>query len=236
MVPALRPESQRDVAELTAAVQEAAQVASRRPVLERQLDLLHLEPGADGVHGHRGLAAEPGREREDLLPRRRRERPLAGERLARLEAAGPADQRARRLLRDPEAAALLAGEGGDAEVAAAARAAARARRAGRRRRGAAVPAGASRSASVSAWPFPRCGSRSTRAPARSASSAVPSREPSSATSTLRAGKPPPQLGNRLADPPLLVAGGDEDRRWLAHPAGSGWIGGRMPSSAVSRTP
>src|SRR5205085_2372296 len=45
------------------------------------------------------------------------------------------------------------------------------------------PAGAARSASVSACPLPRAGSRSTRAPASSAAAAVPSLEPSSATIT-----------------------------------------------------
>src|SRR4051794_5247931 len=50
------------------------------------------------------------------------------------------------------------------------------------------PAGASRSASVSACPLPRAGRLRTRAPARSASAAVPSREPSSATITSVPGK------------------------------------------------
>src|SRR6185312_3830435 len=49
------------------------------------------------------------------------------------------------------------------------------------------PGGASRSASVSAWPLPRRGSRTTVAPARSASSAVASYEPSSASTTSACG-------------------------------------------------
>ena len=50
-----------------------------------------------------------------------------------------------------------------------------------------APGGAARSAADSAWPFPRRGSRKTIAPAASAASAVPSREPSSATITSASG-------------------------------------------------
>src|SRR3954470_10734075 len=50
------------------------------------------------------------------------------------------------------------------------------------------PFGAARSASVRAWPLPRCGRRSTVAPAASARNAVASREPSSATITSVPGK------------------------------------------------
>ena len=57
----------------------------------------------------------------------------------------------------------------------------------RRRRGAAGRRRAARSASASAWPLPRRGSRRTRAPAASASAAVRSREPSSATITSASG-------------------------------------------------
>src|SRR6185437_15024185 len=50
-----------------------------------------------------------------------------------------------------------------------------------------APGGAARSAADRAWPFPRRGSRKTIAPAASAASAVPSREPSSATITSASG-------------------------------------------------
>ena len=49
------------------------------------------------------------------------------------------------------------------------------------------PLGAARSASASAWPLPRRGNRRTLAPAASASAAVRSREPSSATITSASG-------------------------------------------------
>ncbi len=105
------------------------------------------KPGAGGKQASRAAA----------------ERPLAGERLARIEARARADERARGALREPEAAALPLGESGDREVGVRVeqRRESPSRSASQRRSG---PGGASRSASVSAWPLPRRGSRTTRAP------------------------------------------------------------------------
>ena len=86
-------------------------------VLERQLGLADLEPGVHRVGGHRRLAAEAGGERKDGLARLLRQAALARERLLRRIARCDPDQPPRRLLRDPEAAALLVRERRDRHVA-----------------------------------------------------------------------------------------------------------------------
>ena len=95
----------------------------------------------------------------------------------------------------------------------------------------------SRSASVSAWPLPRRGSRSTRAPAASA------RRRSRRASRRRRRSPPrsgncrAELGDGRPDPRLLVARGDEDRQRFSHSArGSGCDRRQDPVVAVSPTP
>ena len=83
---------------------------------ERQLRFPHTEPGAGGVDRHAHFAAEAGSHREAPRPRRGRERPLAGEGFAWLEAGERADQAACDALRDAEATAEALGERGDVEV------------------------------------------------------------------------------------------------------------------------
>ena len=117
VVSSLRPEGEHDVAQLAAAVQEAAEIAAGGAVLELDLGLGDREPAPGRVGRHRRLAAEPGREREDRVARRLGQPPLARERLAGVEAGREADQPPRDSLRDPEAAALPAREGGDRHVA-----------------------------------------------------------------------------------------------------------------------
>ena len=99
------PQASSEVGELAAAVGEPAQVAPGRAVLEVELDLLDLEPGADGVDRHPRLDAEAHRDGEHGGAGARGEAALPRERLARREAAAQPDQRARRRLREPEAAA-----------------------------------------------------------------------------------------------------------------------------------
>src|SRR3954462_6038973 len=113
-----RPAGGRCVGQLPAAVQEAAEVASRRPVAQFELALFDPEAGADCVDRHTHLAAEPRREREAGGTGSRRERPLSGERLARLVAAAEPDELAPGALGDPEASALPLAKGGDRHVGA----------------------------------------------------------------------------------------------------------------------
>ena len=70
----LRAEGEDDVAKLAAAVHEAGKVAPGRPVLELELGLADRELRLRGVRGHRRLAAEAGREREDGVTRLLRQR------------------------------------------------------------------------------------------------------------------------------------------------------------------
>ena len=99
------------------------------------------------------------------------------------------------------------------------------------------PGAASRSPSVSAWPFPRCGSRTTRAPASSATRGGCVARAVVGDDHLRLRELPPQLRDGRPDPRFLVARRDEDRQGLTHqPAGSGSIDGRIPLVAVSRMP
>ena len=177
-----------------------------------------VRPGARGVDGHPGLgAANPNASGKHRGARGRRERALARERLARLEAASSADQRARRPLDDPEPAALPLGERRDREVGVGSRQRPRGRRRGRRRRGASGPGGAARSASVRAWPLPRRGRRSdagARLPRRGrrrVARAVVGDD------HLGRRERSPQRRDRRRDRALLVAGGDEDRGGLSHP-------------------
>ena len=99
------------------------------------------------------------------------------------------------------------------------------------------PGGAFRSARVSACPLPAAREPEDRAPAASASAAVPSREPSSATITSRRGRLA-QRRDRRADPRPPRRGrrrGSVSRLSHRQP-GDGGIGGRTPSPAVFFTP
>ena len=125
-------------------------------------------------------------------------------------------QRGRRRFRPEDAGR----RGGRRRRAAAPRAARRARRAS-------APVPCRGAAAAARWrPPPRRSLRSRRV------------EPSSATTTPASGKSRPQLVHGPADALRLVARGNEDGE-VSHRqrgSGSGSIGGRMPSSAVSRTP
>ena len=70
-----------------------------------ELDLADAEAGPHCVDRHAQLAPEAAREREAGGSRPLAEIALPGQRLGCREAAAQADQRPRRLLRDPEASA-----------------------------------------------------------------------------------------------------------------------------------
>ena len=109
MVRRLRAEGEQEVAELAAAVEEAARVARRRPVLEVELDLRDVEAGLHGVDRHPVSTPKPGRERE-ALGRARASRaarcPESGSRASKPQARSISCLR--RLLREPEPPALAA--------------------------------------------------------------------------------------------------------------------------------
>ncbi len=188
MVARERAAGERRLHELAAAVDEARCIAAARAMAQRELELLNAEPRANRVDRHPHLAAEAGSRREAGNARGRRERALARERLARVEAG-----RAREPVRALRASRFRSLRPGARRNAAIVRSASTSsngsrspsRSASQRRSG---PGSASRSASASAWPFPRRGSCTTRAPAPSATAAVPSHDPSSATTTSASGK------------------------------------------------
>ena len=99
-------------------MQKAAEVTAGRAVPERERDLAHGQARARGIDRHPRLAAEPGREREALRPRRGREETLPRERLLGVEPAAQPDKRASGCLRHAEAAALALREPRDGEVGA----------------------------------------------------------------------------------------------------------------------
>ena len=202
-------------------------------VLEVELDLLHLEPGADGVDRHPRLDPEAHRDREDRRARARGQVALPGERLAQREPAAQPDQRARapssrgrgRRRRAPRTPRSRARRSESASGRRSPRRSASQRRSG--------PGSSCRSASVSACPLPRRASLITRAPASSARSAVASREPSSATTITASGNcarsastvapirsSSSRAATRTVSRPLAVA----------HPCGwTGGIDGSTPS-------
>jgi hypothetical protein len=116
VIHAQRSGRERRVAELPAAVNEAACVAAGRAMFELERDLLDVNPRAHGVDRHPCLRPEARRERKDGGARFRRERALSRERLRRLEAGTEADEGARGRLRDPEAAALTPRKDGDPQA------------------------------------------------------------------------------------------------------------------------
>ena len=202
-----------------------------------ELGLADRELRVRGVRGHRRLAAEAGREREDGVTRLLRQTSLARERLARRVAGRELDQPPRRFLRDPEAAALPAREGRDRQVAVAGEqrrqiaakvGVAEQDRAGRRgalgqRQRLPLPA-------VREPEHPGAGCRRDRRRSRRGTRRrrrSPPR-PGTAASAQRLSsrsappRPVPRPGSSGAQPPVG--------------AGSGSIGGRIPSSAVSRMP
>ena len=106
MVDALRAAGEHEVGELAAAVGEAAQVTSGRPVLELELDLLHrrARPARASIV-IRVSTPNPLATGKDRLARLRTQPALARERLAHRPPAGGADERAGGALGEPEAPA-----------------------------------------------------------------------------------------------------------------------------------
>src|SRR6266540_5076310 len=81
-----------DVAELLGAVEEPAGGASRRPMRERQLDLLDAESGPNRVDRHADLEAPAVRKRDQLSQRGDPHRALAREGRLHPRVAKPLDR------------------------------------------------------------------------------------------------------------------------------------------------
>ena len=217
MVDGLRPAGEHELGELAAAMREPAQVATRRPMLELELDLLDLEPGADGVDRHPRLDAEAHRDREH-----RRASPLptasAGPRGARA-ASRPQrsriSERAARLARPkpPPSLTLNTAIARSASVAAsAAQVADEIRVTEEQRPRLELLLGQRQRLALAAAPEPDhagagCLGNGGRAVARAV---VRDHD-------RRVGEACPERLDRLADPLLLVARGDEDGEPVAHP-------------------
>ena len=114
----LRPAGEHELDELATAMRKPTQVTTRGAMLELEVELFHLEPRSDGVDRHPRLDPEAHRDREHHGASLRGEPPLAGEGLPQDEAAAQPDQRARRPLREPEAASFPDTERCDREVCA----------------------------------------------------------------------------------------------------------------------
>ena len=217
-------------------MREPAQIATRRPMLELELDLLDREPGPDGVDRHPRLDAEAHRDGEHGGARPCREQALAREGLAQLTAAPNADQRAGRALGETEAATLADAEHGDGEI--------------RIRRG--EPAQVAAKIRVTQEQRPRLElllgkrQRLALAPAVEPDHPGAGRLGNGRGAVARAvvgdhdrrsREVRPQRLDGLADPFLLVTGGDEDAEAVAHPDdGAGGIAGSTPSTASLPTP
>jgi acetyl-CoA carboxylase biotin carboxyl carrier protein len=91
-------------------VDEAAQVAAGRAMLEVDLDLGQAQSGARGVDRHPELHAEPRRERKDRSERGAPQRALPRDRRLELQPRAPGERKPREAQRDPEAAAHPPGE------------------------------------------------------------------------------------------------------------------------------
>src|SRR6188768_1814412 len=98
-------------------MEEAGQVPAGGAVLEVQLVLAQAVAGADGVDGHPDLHPVALGEGKDRAQGFGAERPLAGDRRPRLEAAEMPDRPAGEPEREAEAAADPTAEGGHREVA-----------------------------------------------------------------------------------------------------------------------
>ena len=239
--PRLRGERrEQQVAELPPTVDEAGDVATRRAVLEVELDLADVEAGPKRVDRHPRLDAEAGRDREHLGARPRRERALPGQRLLDAASAAELDQAAGDALREPEPAAGAPREAGDGEVGlvlherpqvadevgiAEEERPLAALALGERQRLTLAPAGKRDDARA----------RVRRDRGRPVARAVVRDD------DLRLGKRRAQRRDRPTDPLLLVARGDEHRQpRLRHPlpatGGAGGGSGMIPSVAPLPTP
>ena len=195
-------------------------------MLERQLDLLDAVAGADRVHGHPDLHPEAVGERQHVAQHARRASP-AGRR-SEPSASNPHSRliwSPRVAERDPEASALAPRERGDREVALAtldrldqgdqlARRLAEVAVAEQDAPRPAPPPESSASAAAVTLPPLPCGRLAAdHAWPRGciATSAVPSSEASSATTSSAPGIACRERVDRVADPVGLVAGGDHRR-------------------------
>ena len=238
--PALRRERRKQqIAELAAAVDETGGVAARGAVLELQLHLPHVEPGAQRVDRHPRLDAEPRRHGEELAPCLRRQRSLARERLVHPPPAAQLDQRPRHALRDAEPAARPSCEHRDDDVSVRLderpQVTGEVRVTEEQRPLAAHALGERQRLSLAA---PRqahdASARGLRLGGGPVARAVVGHD------DLRAGERLAQRRDRPPDPLGLVPRGDEHRQTCsAHPlvvGGGGGGSGRTPSTAVSSTP
>ncbi len=236
VVAPLRPECQQDVAELPAAVDEAAQIARGGAVFQRQAGLPDAELRVHRVGGHCRLAAEAGSEREDSVARLLGQTPLPRERLLRRIARLPSNQAAGGLLRDPEAATLLLGEGGDRQVAVAVEQRPRGRRGDRRRRAGdhRAPLRARRASAPVLSPGAGAERRGRRHPRRRGRLRRASRRRRRSPAPPEIAAAAPRWSSRSAFPRRAPRSGSSG----AHPpaGGSGSIDGRIPLVAVSRMP
>ena len=236
MVRCLRAEREQDVAEL--ARRGARTRAGRGRSRGGGAGARPPRPSSAGRGRRRASSSPRSRTRprsgSTRAPRRRRQRALPRERLAQLASRREPKQLARRSrLTMPNPPPCLSAKAAIARSASLSRSGRRspARSASQSSSG---PSGASRSARAAPGPFPGAGGGGRVHRRASASAAVPSREPSSATITSASGKCLAQRGDGPADPLLLVARRDEDGqlRRLSQPG----IGGSTPSRAVFLTP
>ena len=116
MVHTERAGGQNRVHELTAPVRKTGRVASRRPMVELEGNLLEAEAGSECVDRHPCLAAESAGDREAHDPGPLTHVALAGERFPWAEAGPQADEAARDPLGDSEPSADAVLEDGDREV------------------------------------------------------------------------------------------------------------------------
>ncbi len=232
----LRPTGEHELGELAAAMGEPAQIATRRPMLELELDLLHREPGPDGVDRHPRLDAEAHRDRENGGARPCREQTLAREGLAHLTAAPNADQRAGRALRETEAATLAHAEHGDCDIRTGrgepAQVAAKIRVAQEQRPLLELLLGKRQRLALAAAVEPDHPGAGRLGNGRGAVARAVVGDHDRRSREVR-----PQHRDGLTDPFFLVAGGDEDAEAVAHPDdGAGGIVGNTPSTASLPTP
>src|SRR5215208_7359577 len=108
-----------DVPQLPGAVQEAGGRAARRPVPERQLDLLDPIAGPERIDRHTDLQAPSSRERDQLAQGGESHRPLPRERCRQLRIAQPLDRPPRIVESETEPTAIAIRKACDRQIASA---------------------------------------------------------------------------------------------------------------------
>ena len=215
---------------------EATKVASGRPVLELDVDLLHRQPGPHRVDRHPRLDAEAARDGKDRLACLRTQPPLAREGLAHLPPTGGPDERAGGALGEPEATADARAERRDDDVGAG----------GQQRTQVAAQVGVAEEERAGLHLFLRERQRLSLAAPREADDLGAGGLGDRRRPVPRAvvGDDDRRLGeliaqglDRGADPLLLVSSRDEDGQAWGHCcAAAGGIAGRTPSFARSPRP